>query len=155
MEFHEPASRSDSSGFTLTEVIVALGLFVFAITALMGVIPFGMNQVQDASNESRAMAEMEGIRDDVALAISHRMETSLRYGITPPAAAATTPLDYNFSENGGIVTGNEPALFRVTGTIRNPGAPDPVHIHLRATWPAKAPAGRETGSVELISAFQP
>lgn len=145
------------SGFTLTETIVALGLFVFAITALMGVIPFGMNQVQAASNESRAMAEMESIRDDVGLAISSKMATSLRYKIKIPATASTTPVDYKLSEDGEIAAANETALFRVVGTVRGASAApaEPIYLHLRATWPAKAPAGKESGSVELISAFQP
>lgn len=151
-----PSVRPRASGFTLTEVIVALGLFVFAITGLMGVIPAGMTQVQTASNESRALAELESIRDDVRLAIGSRMKSSLRYQITPPAAAATLPVDYTISEDGEIVTGNGPALYRVIGTIRAPaaGSADPVYLHLRATWPAKAPAGKEAGSVELIAAFK-
>jgi type II secretory pathway pseudopilin PulG len=151
-----PPARPRASGFTLTEVIVALGLFVFAITGLMGVIPAGMSQVQTASNESRALAEMESIRDDVRLAIGSRMKSSLRYRITPPAAATTVPVDYQISEDGEVVTGNGPALYRVIGTIRAPaaGSADPVYLHLRATWPAKAPAGKESGSVELISAFK-
>ena len=144
------------AGFTLVEVITALGLFVFAITALMGVIPAGMTQVQTTSNESRAMAEMESIRDDVGLAIAAKMERSLRYGIKPPAAATTTAVDYKISEDGEIVTGNGAAIYRMIGTIRAPaaGSADPVYLHLRTTWPAKAPAGKESGSVELISAFK-
>ena len=151
-----PSVRTQASGFTLTEVIVALGLFVFAITGLMGVIPFGMSQVQTASNESRALAEMESIRDDVGLAIASKMKSSLRYGIKPPAAATTISVDYKLSENGEIVTGGEAALYRIIGTIRAPAATsaDPVYLHLRATWPAKAPAGKEVGSVEIISAFK-
>jgi hypothetical protein len=140
----------------LTEVVVALGLFVFAITALMGVIPAGMDQVQTASNESRAMAEMESIRDDVGLAIVSKMASSLRYGIKPPAAGSTTAVDYKISEDGEVVTGNGTALYRIIGTVRGSAANsvDPVYLHLRATWPAKAPAGKESGSVELISAFK-
>jgi uncharacterized protein (TIGR02598 family) len=151
-----PPVRIHASGFTLTEVVVALGLFVFAITALMGVIPSGMDQVQTASNESRAMAEMESIRDDVALAITSGMASSLRYEIKTPAAGSTTAVDYKISEDGEVVTGNGAALYRVIGTVRAPAAnsADPFHLHLRATWPAKAPAGKESGSVELISAFK-
>ncbi len=148
--------RLHAPGFTLTEVVVALGLFVFAITALMGVIPAGMDQVQTASNESRAMAEMESIRDDVGLAIASKMASSLRYGLKPPAAGATTAVDFKISDDGEAVTGNGTALYRIIGTVRGPAASsvDPVYLHLRATWPAKAPAGKESGAVELISAFK-
>lgn len=149
-------SRRASGGFTLTEVVVALGLFVFAITALMGMLPFGMNQVQASSNESIAMAQMESIRDDVALTLATKMPTSLRYGIRP-AANGNTAVDLLVAENGEVVTGGGTAAFRVVGTLRAPADPanDPVYLHLRATWPPRAPAGRESGSVELITAFRP
>ncbi|OYV06750.1 MAG: hypothetical protein CFE26_04650, partial [Verrucomicrobiales bacterium VVV1] len=80
-------------GFTLVEMLVALGLFVFAITVLMGVLPFGMGQVQTASNEGSAMASMEGLRDDVKLALKERMTTSPRYKLALPAAGGTTQIE--------------------------------------------------------------
>lgn len=148
-------STSNSRGFTLVEVTVALALFVVAITAVIGVIPFGMDQVKAASNASRAMAEMEGMRDDVGLAISSGMTKSLRYGITPPAVSATTPVDYFISEDGNIAPTSGDAMFRITGNIRRDTATTPVYMSLRATWPARAPAGRESGAVDLFTAFQP
>jgi len=138
----------------LTEVIVALGIFTFAITSLMGVIPFGMNQVLAASNEARALTNMESIRDDVSLAIASHAEKSLRYGITLPDAGATTPVDLMITEDGETESAGGRPIFRIAGTLtRTTG--EPVRFHLRTTWPAKAPAGREIGSVELVAAFLP
>ena len=151
----ESQSTTRSRGFTLVEVTVALALFVVAITAVIGIIPFGMDQVRAASNASRAMAEMEGMRDDVGLALSSGMAKSLRYGITPPAVAATTPVDYFISEDGNIAPANGDAMFRIIGNIRRETATTPVYISLRATWPAKAPSGRESGAVDLFTAFPP
>lgn len=144
-------------GFTLTEVVVALGVFIFAITAIMGIIPFGMNQVRTASNESAAMTDMESIRDDISLALASRMPTSLRYGLKIPAAAAETSIDLMIGENG-TPAGSGPAVFRIIGKLGRPAAnlADPVHLHLRASWPPRrANAGREAGAVELVAAFAP
>lgn len=144
-------------GFTLVEVIVALGLFVFAVTALMGVLPFGMKQVQTTSNESFAMSTMESIRDDISLALSSKAASSIRYGINPPAAGAataTTPITLRINENGENVATGVQAVLNITGTLNRP-ATGPIHLNLRSVWPANAPAGREAGSTELVTAFQP
>ncbi len=151
-KFH---SSRPNLGFTLLEVVIALGIFVFAITAIMGVIPGGMEQVQAASNENRAMAEMEAMRDDVGLAISSGMAKSLRYGITPPTVSKPFVVDYKISEDGAIAPANGNALYRIAGNIRRDSDTAPYYLSLRATWPAKAPAGREAGAVELFTAFQP
>jgi uncharacterized protein (TIGR02598 family) len=153
----EKSDSSRPSGFTLTEVIVALGLFVFAMTAVMGVLPFGMLQVQNASNESRAMGIMESIRDDLGLAISSKMTKSLKYEINSPTGSGTQGLDYYLSESGEVIGSTGSASFRIKGSLIGASASgtEPVYLHLRATWPAKAPAGKETGSVELVSAFRP
>lgn len=150
-------NKKQPSGFTLVEVIVALGIFIFAITSLMGVIPFGMNQVMAASNEARALSNMEAIRDDVSLAISSGMENSLRYGIAMPAAGASTSIDLMINEDGEIQTGKGRSLFRIAGSVIRPAdtAGQPIRFHLRSTWPTQAPVGRESGSVELVSAFLP
>jgi type II secretory pathway pseudopilin PulG len=157
MEYPHPITPTRTLGFTLVEVVVALGIFVFAVTVLIGAIPMGMKQVQAASNESLSITSMESIRDDLALALASRMATSLRYGLTPPGTGETTPVDFKIMENGELAAANETGVFRVMGSVRRPPAatPGPVQLHLRATWPANAPAGRETGAIELVAAFQP
>ena len=149
--------HSRMSGFTLVEVIAALGIFAFAITVLMGVIPVGMQQVQTTSNESLSMTVMEGIRDDLTLSLTANMPQSPRYGLTPPGGGATTPVDFRIKDNGELATTHEAAVCRVLGTLRcpSPATPGPLRLHLRAPWPANAPAGRETGALELVAAFQP
>lgn len=152
-----PTTCPSASGFTLVEVIIALGVFVVAITVLMGVIPAAMKQVQTTSIESFSMTVMEDIRDDLALALATRMKKSLRYGLTLPSAGATTPLDCKIKENGELATTQESAVFHIIGTFRRPttASPGPLQLHMRATWPATAPAGRESGAIELVGAFQP
>jgi type II secretory pathway pseudopilin PulG len=160
MKIHSKKNLSKASGFTLVEVIVALGLFVFAVTALMGVLPFGMKQVQTTSNESFSMTTMESIRDDISLALSSKAASSFRYGIDIPGVGTPTPnpnpnpISLRINENGENVGTGVPAVLRITGTLNRP-ATGPIHLNLRSTWPATAPAGREAGSTELVTAFQP
>jgi len=154
---HHTTPLRHASGFTLTEVIIALGLFIFAITALMGVIPYGMNQVQTASNESRSLAVLEAVRDDIKLGLNAKMSKTLLYEIQLPTGSSDLEISQKISESGEVVKGNKAALFSIKGTLRRPStsSPDPIYLNLRATWPANAPAGKETGSVDLIAAFKP
>ena len=153
--YTHPTARA--SGFTLVEVIAALGIFAFAITVLMAVIPVGMKQVQTTSNESFSMTVMEGIRDDLALSLTAKMPQSPRYGLASPGGGATTPVDFRIKDNGELATAHEAAVCRVMGTLHgpSPATPGSLQLHLRATWPANAPAGRETGALELVAAFPP
>lgn len=152
-----PVKRNDQSGFTLLEVVVALGIFVFAVTTLMGVMPFGMTQVQSAANESRSLGVMESIRDDISLALEAGMAKTLRYKIDIPATGGDRALDLNISDDGEIASSGGIVPFKIVGNLRraaeNSGEAD--FLHLRASWPPKAPAGREDGSTELIAAFKP
>lgn len=152
-----PKRPSSVGGFTLVEVLVALGLFVFMVTVLMGVLPFGIGQVQTASNESSALASMESLRDDLKLALKERMTASPRYRLSLPAAGGTTPIDLRALENGELSPDGTKAQFRIVGTLRRAAenASEPAFLQLRATWPANAPAGRERGSVDLVAAFAP
>jgi type II secretory pathway pseudopilin PulG len=144
-------------GFTLIETLVALGLFVFMITVLMGVLPFGMGQVLNAANEGTALASMESLRDDVKLALKERMTTSPRHRLALPAAGGTSQIDLRSLDNGELSPNGTNAQFRIVGTLRRPAANanEPAFLQLRATWPAGAPAGRERGSVDLVAAFAP
>lgn len=144
-------------GFTLIEMLVALGLFVFMITVLMGVLPFGMGQVQNASNEGSALSAMESLRDDVKLALKERMTTSPHHKLALPAVGGTSRIDLRSLDNGELAPAGTKSQFRIVGTLRRPAenASEPAQLHLRATWPANAPAGRERGSVDLVAAFAP
>ncbi len=148
-------SRNSSvGGFTLVEMLVALGLFVFAITVLMGVLPFGMQQVQTASNENEALAAMESLRDDAKPALKEKLPTSPIHKLALPAAGGTTQIDLRSLDNGKLSSNGENARFRIVGTLRRPtSGSEPSFLQLRASWPANAPAGRERGSIDLVSAI--
>jgi type II secretory pathway pseudopilin PulG len=151
--------KARSPGFTLIEVIVSLGIFVFAIVALVGVIPVSMKEVQTTSTENYSMSVMEGIRDDLSLALAAKMAKSPQYKLALPDTGTTTPVDLKFKENGEIAAANEAAVFRIIGSCRRPAGTavdsGPVQLSLRATWPAKALPGREVGAIDLVAAFQP
>ena len=55
---------ASKAGFSLIEVVIALGIFAFCIVAIIGMLPVGMNSVRSVSNENNAIhiaTSIEGI----------------------------------------------------------------------------------------------
>ena len=55
---------ASKAGFSLIEVVIALGIFAFCIVAIVGLLPVGMNSVRSVSNENNAIhiaSSIEGI----------------------------------------------------------------------------------------------
>ena len=143
------------AGFTLTEVMVAIGVIGIALTAILPVIPAGMSHVNAASESARALDVLEAVRADIDASLQSGAATSTRYGIPLDGSAAET--ERKITEPGSLADDNLTARFRVLSRLSK-GAPDrlqPVQWHLRASWPPDAPAGKEQGSAELTGARAP
>jgi len=55
---------ASKAGFSLIEVVIAMGIFSFCIVAIVGLLPVGMNSVRSVSNENNAIhiaSSIEGI----------------------------------------------------------------------------------------------
>lgn len=143
------------NGFTLTEVMVAIGVIGIALTAILPVIPAGMRNVNAASESARALDVLEAVRADIDTSLQSGESVSSRYGIPLDGSAAETTL--KITETGSLADDDGTARFRVLSSLSK-GAPDrlqPVQWHLRASWPPDAPAGKEKGSAELTGARAP
>ena len=69
-------TRARQQGFSLVEAIIAIGVLTVAMTAMLGVLPGGMNQARQASGQGRALAWLETIAADLRLARSAGREVS-------------------------------------------------------------------------------
>ena len=81
--------NSTNAGFSLIEVVIALGIFSFCIVAIVGLLPVGMNSVRSVSNENNAIhiaSSIEGIWQVVptntSITYSNFPITNLYIGIT-------------------------------------------------------------------------
>lgn len=143
------------AGFTLTEVMVAIGVIGIALAAILPVIPAGMRNVTAASESARALDVLEAVRADIDASLQSGEAVSSRYGI--PLDGSTAATELQIAETGGLADARQPARFRVHSRLSKgtPGRLQPVQWHLRASWPADAPAGKEQGSAELTGARAP
>jgi len=144
-------TRACHQGFSLVEAIIAIGVLTVAMTAMLGVLPGGMNQARQASEQGRALAWLETIAADLRLARSTGSEVSPRFELRCATSGNFTLL---LTEDGAVVTSPAAARYRVSGRLLT-SAVVPETTHLRATWPVQAKAGREEGAVEIISSIEP
>ncbi|NBR48744.1 Verru_Chthon cassette protein B [bacterium] len=82
-------NNTSNAGFSLIEVVIALGIFSFCIVAIVGLLPVGMNSVRSVSNENNAIhiaSSIEGIWQVVptntSITYSNFPITNLYIGIT-------------------------------------------------------------------------
>lgn len=149
-------------GFSLVEVVLALGLFTFALVAILGLLPAGLRSYQVSAQESRALALLEQIAEDIRLADASGI--SPLYNITVPLASATSSSSFHnlyFDSSWKKTTDAESAMYRVSFWFEPPAAQPGGDVYgaqrvtLRAAWPAASPAGKESGGMDLITAFVP
>jgi len=82
-------NNTSNAGFSLIEVVIALGIFSFCIVAIVGLLPVGMNSVRSVSNENNAIhiaSSIEGIWQvaptNTSITYSNFPITNLYIGIT-------------------------------------------------------------------------
>jgi uncharacterized protein (TIGR02598 family) len=76
-----------STGFSLVEVVLALGVVAFAIIAILGVFPVGLNASHDSQNESRAAQ----ISQDIFSSLASQSQTKFPHLRIDQSAHGTTP----------------------------------------------------------------
>lgn len=124
--------REGGKGFSLVEVVLAIGILSFAILALIGLFSVGMAADQDAA-EDTAFASM------VSQVMGH-VRNEARRGM------AGLPADYQFDISMQSVAASDPEAFYDCRLAYSnvTGFPE-VSPHLKMavltfTWPASVPA---------------
>lgn len=123
-----------AAAFSLVEVVLSLGIAAFALVALLGVLPLGLQSHKEASEQIAAVNLASTIIADLQNA-GDGSETSARYGVNLRVGSEETRL---FNEADEIVTDSS-AQFRVLIKVLPPDST--VHgrrVHLSIVWPASA-----------------
>lgn len=83
-------------GFSLVEVVIAIGVVSFAIVAILGVFPVGLNTGRSAQNETRAT---QIAQDILASLVSQAPSTYPNCTIRQPATSTASDFTYNVALN--------------------------------------------------------
>ena len=146
-----PSHRCDSkaAAFSLIEVVLALGVAAFCLTAVLGLLPVGVQTNRNSSSQTAASNIIATVVSDLR---------------TTPAAATTSPefaITFEaektlFFDASGQASSSLSTDSRYRLNVTWNSAPTGLHYAvLKATWPAEVdPAATAPGgSVEIFAAF--
>ena len=135
------------AGFSLAEVTLALGIAAFCLIAIFGLLPVGLTNNQNSTEQTTAASIVTGVVADMR-ATPSTTSTSGLYGVALPVAGSTvaSPQHFYFDANGsnkdasGTAYTSNTGLFRVSVGITPPatGLKNATAIRILVTWPASA-----------------
>ena len=145
-----------TSGFSLVEVALALGVVAFALVAIVGLMSISMKSGKDSMDDTllsaMTTAAISGLRAQHFIDATHLAGAS---GVLPGTAATSStaatvlPIEY-FDDSGTLLSSASNALYQCTMTLQpdgaTAGAPDAngnqavnmVRVSLAFAWPIAA-----------------
>ena len=142
------ATRKDA--FSLIEVVIALGIFSFAIVGIFALIPVSMNSVRSVSNEIRAneiaqtlfgiweIAPSE-MRTNTTDAIPISGMTSTNSGGVISFCIGNTNQEVYIDDNGYLISDTNAAIIKLQyNVLTNYYANNISRVELRFSWPVNA-----------------
>ena len=150
------------SGFSLVEVVLALGVLAFSILAIMGIIPAGLNSSRSSQDETRAAQLAQMVFASLASGAPSNFAN-----VPVTAADGIEPFILTLSEVHTLYGGNDGRLTRADTaavyriTVKTDNAPvgfDPDsanQVTVQVAWPASAVAASQTKReyIRIISRF--
>ncbi len=163
--------NSSISGFSLVEVTFALGVVVFCLITILGLLAVGINTTHVSTVQTAATNILTAVTSDLestpnitpnipgqAQAKGSKALPSLIYGINVPAGGSGTLAKQTIyiGENGQVVTSPALALYQLNVMITGSstaGAKQETFAWLLITWPAAATYTSAQGYVENVIAI--
>lgn len=130
-------AEKETLGFSLVEVVLALGVVTFAIVAILGMVPTGLSTSHGAQDETRAAQ----IAQAVLSSIASQAQTQFANIQLPLDGAATSTLDLTTTATKTIYADNNAKLVAAPT-----GAAYAVNIMMNA-----APVGFDTGYANEVT----
>jgi len=145
-------SKKRGGGFSLVEVVLALGVVSFALLALVALIPMGIKTSRQSLEEGRALNLLGGIVSDRGATPPGTV--SAAYGLPALTNTQAAPLTgYFYVGDDYRTNAQQLARYRIDYRITPPtaGRPGPFFGWFKAGWPAAATAPES--SVEIVATF--
>ena len=123
--------RSSTAGFTMVEVLVALAILVFGMTAVLGLLTFGAALSKTALLRTSAAAASHAVVAD--------LEETM-FPMVPSKDPATIALDPSENEAGAPVDVVErpvpgmPDVVYSARAVQNPDRPEEYRVDVEMAW---------------------
>jgi uncharacterized protein (TIGR02598 family) len=156
-------------GFSLAEVVIALGVIAIAVVAILALFPAALQTGHSAQDETRAAHIAQTIFPTLAGQALSQFN-SVQFLLSDNTTRSTPPIDLTLSANpaltlyaqndGKLTQDQTTAAYAIYVYTNNavPGFTDPASanlVTLRVAWPANAPAANQTyrDYVRIISKY--
>ena len=143
-----------TTGFSLIEVTLALGVSSFAMLAIFGLLPVGLNSSQTAAQQTVAtnlataiVTDMKQVPSASAITASSTLKAvSSKYGIDVSGTGSTFYAD----GSGALANSGTAARYKVSVKLAQPasGSKQASNGSITVAWPAAA-----VNPLDKISAF--
>lgn len=125
----KPCSQSPScDGFSLVEVAIALGIFSFALVALLALLPVVMQTSRDSLDRAVSTQIATAVAGDYERRPFHTLGNNGRYYFTERGERADSPADALFYAVATVGGSESQKLRRLTVEVRR-GAEDATASH--------------------------
>lgn len=157
------STKRNPAAFSLVEIVLALGMVAFAIVAILGVLPVGLQTSHGAQNDTRAALIAQAVFASLASQARvqfDNMQLILADGslLAFPLAQSATIILYA-DNDGNLLHSGTNAAFVITGaTNADPTGFDSGYanqVTLTVGWPATAAAANQTKRdfIRIISKY--
>lgn len=156
--------KDRQGGFSLVEVVIALGVVGFAIVAILGVVPIGLQTSHSSQDETRAAQVAQAIFSS----LSSQAQTQFNSVQLKPNDNSTIPsFDFTsstttllYADNDGKLSANSAGAVYSISVVTNssPTGFDAGYanqVTLTVAWPASAAASAQTKRdfIRIISKY--
>jgi uncharacterized protein (TIGR02598 family) len=126
-------------GFSLVEIVIALGIFAFCIVVLLALMPVGLRAARSVSDESNAVNIGDSIFGGWRMQRAKDKPLTISGIVTnlPSLDAAVSAKEFYFDSRGQGVGSPEEASLKLFYTVEP--AADASTLRLRFYWPPLAP----------------
>ncbi len=146
-----PDQRS-IGGFTLLEVIISLGVFVFAITIILASLGSSSSAAANDARRTLAGEILNSCFQDLSLAGKAPKEKSPLFGLEAISWNANpAPIELWFDTAGTRVPNKDQAFYKCEIVPTKDAAAPVGNISGRIEWPAKRAKGPAEGETELFT----
>jgi len=161
-----PRKTTSRRAFSLVEVTLALGVAVFCLLTIFGLLPMGLTSNQASLEQTAAGNLSSAILGDLRSAQPLGAASSPRFGISIPAASATagtgittaSPQTIYLASNGSVTTvtssGTAAPVFRATIAFGTPLQRNATPVRVLITWPALADSNPNIWPVNYSGSFE-
>jgi len=143
-------ARKSALAFSLIEIVIAIGVFSFAIVAIFGLMAISLNSDKGAASDSTLSRIAETTVSQLRSQGYPSFHTNAAY------AASDTNADYFFDSSGQLAvtsagapqsSGQADSVYSCTVTRKATASTNLDYINLEFRWPMAAPKSRQETKV--------